>query len=320
MRARRKGSTSASRARAQALPKLPALSRSRPTIVLADSDTHFGSVLAPVVGFTKANGQREEPTDRQRAGAAAWIQRLDYFAALKSRLGARLVYIHNGDITEGVKHKSRQRISEDVEDHIALARIMLDPVVELADDAIFIRGTEAHAGIGSSLEEAVASKWRDSGKVWQPAEANKDDDPLTHYRVNIDIDGVRFDLEHHVAGAARPWTKGGNIQRRAISAMYEAIAKGARLADYVIRGHTHIAHDTGDNPPQPRGIICRPWQWEGSAYAHRIASEFTPAIGCQYVVIESPDSHYFRWYDAGMAPAPVWYSLPERAKRTRGKR
>jgi hypothetical protein len=273
----------------------------RPAIVLIDADTHYGSALSPVTEFVKTNGQTETPTPRQRHLADERRRMVDDMADMKAKTGASLVYVHLGDVTEGVKHKSHQRISEDEADHIALARIFLKPVAELADAIIAIRGTEAHAGIGSGLEEAAFAPWAD--KVWRP-----EDWPfLTQYRAFPVVNGVRFDLEHHIQGAGRPWTKGGNISRRVVSALSEMVAMNAAQADYLFRGHVHIAHDAGDNPPGAHGVICRVWKSEGDAYSHRIASEFLPAIGSQYVVCNGPGDHFFRWWPArDMGVRTVW--------------
>lgn len=280
------------------------VSSSRPAIVLIDADTHYGSVLAPVVPFVKANGQLETPNARQRHLADERRRMVDEMADMKARLGASLVYVHLGDVTDGVKHKSAQRISDDEADHIALAREFTKPVAELADAIIAIRGTEAHAGIGSGLEEAVFAPW--AAKVWRP-----DDWPhLTQYRVFAEVNGVRFDFEHHIQGAMRPWTKGGNISRRVVSALSEMVAMNAAQANYLFRGHVHIAHDAGDNPPAAHGVIARVWKAEGDAYSHRIASEFIPSLGSQYVVCNGPGDHFFRWWAArDMGTRTVWRAV-----------
>lgn len=278
-----------------------AVSHSRPVIVAVDSDCHFGSVLSPVVRFEKKNGQLETPSKRQQHLADERARFVDDMAGLKAKLNAFMLYVNLGDITEGVKHKSAQRISEDTEDHVALAQLFMKPVVDVADMVVAIRGTEAHTGIGSTLEEAVWKPFAD--KVWK---FDDEAGALTGYRAFIDVGGVRFDFEHHIAGAGRPWTKGGNIQRRAISAMFETSFAGEQPAHYVFRGHTHIAHDTGDNEPQPRGVICRTWKDKGDAFAHRIASEFNPALGAQYVIVNGPADHIFRWWKVREEAKKLW--------------
>ncbi len=273
------------------------------TIVSPDSDQHFGSILSPVLEFTKANGQIEQPTAVQ-LWLADWRARyVDAMRELKQRLAARYVHLWMGDLTEGAKHKSGQRISENEGDHVALAIRFVQPVAEMADLMVGIRGTEAHVGVGSSLEEAAFTPFAD--KMYReglPASQ------LTHYRVFLDVEGVKFDCEHHVGGAMRPWTKGGNIQRRAISAMYEMVERNAAIANYVFRGHTHIAHETGDNEPQPRGVICRTWKIDGDAFAHRIASEFIPKLGAQYVICDR-GKHEFHWFKVQIEPKQVWRPL-----------
>lgn len=262
------------------------ISNSRPVIVCIDSDTHFGSVLSPVLKFEKKNGQVEHPTKRQSYLADERRRFVDDMAGLKSKLNAFLLYVNLGDVTEGVKHKSAQRISEDIEDHVKLAQMFMKPISEVADLMVCIRGTEAHDGIGATLAEATFRPAAE--KVWK---FDEESGALTGYRAFIDVGGVRFDLEHHISGASRPWTKGGNIQRRAVSSWFETSFAGERPAHYVFRGHTHIAHDTGDNEPQPRGVICRTWKDAGDAFAHRIASEFSPQLGAQYVIVNGADEH-----------------------------
>lgn len=280
---------------------LEAVAASRSVIVCVDSDCHFGSVLSPVLRFEKKNGQWETPTKRQQYLADERRRFMNDMNDLKAKTNAFLLYVNLGDVTEGVKHKSAQRISEDAEDHVALAQMFMRDVAGVADMVLAIRGTEAHAGIGSSLEEAVWKPFAD--KLWR---FDQDSGALTGYRAFIDVGGVRFDFEHHVSGAGRPWTKGGNIQRRAISAMFETSFAGEQPAHYVFRGHTHIAHDTGDNEPQPRGVICRTWKDKGDAYAHRIASEFSPALGAQYVIVHGANDHIFRWWKVREEAKKLW--------------
>ncbi len=280
---------------------LEAVASSRPVIVAVDSDAHFGSVLSPVVRFEKKNGQWETPSKRQQHLADERQRFIEDMGTLKAKLNAFVLYVNLGDVTDGVKHKSAQRISEDVEDHVALAQLFMRPIADVADLMIAIRGTEAHDGIGATLAESTFRPFAD--KVWR---FDDESGALTGYRAFIDLAGVRFDFEHHISGAARPWTKGGNIQRRAVSAMFETAYVGAPPAHYVFRGHTHIAHETGDNEPQPRGVICRTWKDAGDAFAHRIASEFNPKLGAQYVIVNGPHDHIFRWWKVREEAKQLW--------------
>lgn len=285
------------------------LATTRPTIILIDADTHFGSVLSPVVRFLKTNGQYETPTKQQAHLAGERERMIDHFASEKAKTGAALVYVHMGDVVEGIKHRSKQRISDDPTDQITLAQTALRPALDLADIIIALRGTEAHDGIGNEYGDAVFAPWK--AKTWRP----EGWESPTVYRALVEISGVRFDLEHHVDGASRPWTRGGNIQRRAVSSVYEMLKDNIGQADYIFRAHTHDAFDSGMNPPFPRGIVCRPWKGRGDAFAHRIASSNPVTVGAQYVTVNGPGDHVFRWWDCLSEERATWHTVKMPTKK-----
>lgn len=241
------------------------ISNSRPVIVCIDSDTHFGSVLSPVLKFEKKNGQVEHPTKRQSYLADERRRFVDDMAGLKSKLNAFLLYVNLGDVTEGVKHKSAQRISEDIEDHVKLAQMFMKPISEVADLMVCIRGTEAHDGIGATLAEATFRPAAE--KVWK---FDEESGALTGYRAFIDVGGVRFDLEHHISGASRgrraATSNGGqclhgskhrspaNVQRTTsfaatpTSPTTPATTNHSRVALFVERGRTPATHSRIASP------------------------------------------------------------------------
>ena len=303
MSRRARSKVASSQKRKKPSESLGATHPSSPIIVLVDADTHFGSVLSPVTSFIKSNGQRETPSKEQQHLADERSRLVDFFVDLKHKKQASLIYVHCGDVVEGIKHKSKQRISDDPGDQIELARLFLRPLCDMADKIIGIRGTEAHDGIGNEYGEAVFSEWK--AKMWGP----EGWPALTVYRALVEIGGLKFDFEHHIDGASRPWTRGGNIQRRVVSSVYEMLVDKINAADYVFRAHTHDGFDTGANPPFPHGVICRPWKGRGDAFGHRIASVMPTILGSQYVVIEEPGQHYFRWWDCLNEGRSTWHPV-----------
>ncbi|KKK55381.1 hypothetical protein LCGC14_3075130, partial [marine sediment metagenome] len=74
--------------------------------------------------------------------------------------GEDFILVHNGDIIDGIHHKSTTQISHNINDQKNLALEMLSPIVSLPHCKGYyqIRGTEAHAGQAQEYEENIAQQ------------------------------------------------------------------------------------------------------------------------------------------------------------------
>jgi hypothetical protein len=81
------------------------------------------------------------------------------------------------------------------------------------------------------------------------------------YRRRLIIDGVLFDVAHHItlAGRRYAWTESGSANRLVAEFLVEAGRRGERVPDIVIRGHGHLPIDSGA-ATKPRALFLPGWQ------------------------------------------------------------
>jgi hypothetical protein len=221
----------------------------------------------------------------------------DELGKLRDGLGAHLIVIHNGDAHDGDHHDTPDIISRNLETQIRIAEAVFKPLLAVSDEHIIIRGTETHTGKDAWLEENLA---RTTGAMpamksrIKPTAATKvdvaADDEYSHWHLDIEINGVLFNIQHHPeSGSMRPWTKGGEVNRIAAMLVYEYAATGERIPDIALRAHKHSFLDSGTNHPT-RVFATPAWQ-ANTAFVHRIGAggSINPP-GCWYFICK--DGHY----------------------------
>jgi hypothetical protein len=266
---------------------------SKKAVVFAvTSDHHCGSV----VGLCPPEGVRITDDNEYRPGKAqAWIWSCweSYWKDVAERrkaLGADLYCAFNGDCVEGTDHHNTwEVISRAPEPQAYVAErvfgLAASPdcglVVPKADKVFVVRGTEAHVGQGASSEEHLAKKLKaqrhPGGKTW------------SHYRLRLDIHGVRIDMQHHGRTGTRPWTRTNAPGSLALEIFYEHAARGIPHPHLAIRSHRHTYADSYNAHPT-RVIQTPAWQLK-TAHAHKVAPESIADIGGLIVTI-TPDGKY----------------------------
>jgi hypothetical protein len=251
----------------------------RATVALV-SDTHGGGTTALMPpAFTTGEGVRVE---QNRYQAYLWECWTDYCQQVKAkrRTGAYVYGVYVGDITEGRHHDTVQIISASEEDHVAVGVEILNQFVPHTDLFACVRGTPAHAGAVSTLEERVVREFR-SYNLDKPAVG------FTHKILRAELDGVRLNLAHHISG--------GTVRRitgieGAVKAHLELCGElGETRADYLVRAHKHRWADTAQTY-RTRGFVLPAWQFP-TEYVYRFAPESAPSIGGAFIDIYSDGTH-----------------------------
>lgn len=227
-------------------------------------------------------------SDRQKWIWARWKHYWGAVNKTKEHTGWPVTSIMLGELADDIssKHKSSQVVTTNPSDMINLAVRTLGPAMEVADDIVVLRGTEAHSGTSSNLDETVA---REIGAQRSPMGT------YSWWQFRATYSGVTIDAAHHPGTSSRvPHTSGNEANRLASKLFYEYsienVIKTRRGKDIIpwphlaVRGHNHKPADSGDNQPggHPdaaiRTIITPAWKF-GTSFGYRIAGSKLPIGG-----------------------------------------
>lgn len=219
-------------------------------IVVVMGDTHINST----VGLCKPNITLDDGGTYQASKGQRWLWRsfLDYVDTVKAHqvsTDGRVTLILNGDTIEAdTKGRSRQVITRNKADIIRMAYNTLEPIIEISDRVIVVRGTAAHVGKSAEYEEEFAS---DLTGVVMNGEIS------SWWEIDVEIGGVLMNIMHHGKIGRQPNTRSNPLNTIATNMMFDCIGK--RLPDIVLRSHNHVKADTYDNYPC-RVLALPAWQ------------------------------------------------------------
>ena len=243
-----------------------------PIVVAVVSDLHSGSTVGlcpPIINLDDGG--------TYRAGHhQVWLWHCwkDFCKKARRRAkkqGGKFVAIVNGDATEGNHHHTRAVIGSGNETlQMRIAEANLGKLLEHADAAYFTRGTPAHVGGQSKLEEKIADNWTN---VIRHSEA-----AATWWHLRLDVNGTLFDVAHHGSVGRLHWTKANSLGKIATTAIMQAHESGQRPANVVIRSHLHQYVDTGNNYRTIRVIGTPAWQLI-TGFVHRISPGSLADVG-----------------------------------------
>lgn len=240
--------------------------RTMATLVAVVSDLHCGTTrgLMPPA-FMTDDGIEIRASRYQSAAYEAW---LDFWNIVKLRKGQRRLWvIVLGDLCdiELFGAGGSQRLSGNNADAVKLTEIVMNMPLSMAERWFFVRGTEAHCGAGSYLEELAAK-----------ALGATPDDETGNYSwrwLPLQVDGVTMDLAHHPATyGSRWWTKHVAVTREAQIIALNYIDRNERVPDLALRGHYHYAGDSGQII-RPRALFVPSWALPTAYNLRRAASE-----------------------------------------------
>jgi len=233
-------------------------------VIAVVSDTHINSTVAlctPTVILD--DGGTYEASNAQRWIWHNWAEQFWPWVGQRARaVGAKKIYgIFNGDIADSDKHDGVQVITRNTTSIQRMAEQTLRPALDVIDEPIFVRGTEAHVGKSASIEEKIAE---DLGGVRDPT-----NDTWSWWYFTGEFAGVQVDAAHHPeTSGRRPWTaKAAAARQSAITAAH--YAKRGELPPHVaLFGHVHYFADSGMDT-MPRTFFLWPWQLT-TAFGHRL--------------------------------------------------
>lgn len=243
-------------------------------IVAGVGDIHsctMSGLMPPVVKLD--DGSRRLHNDDQ---AWSWESWLDYWQIIYNEKVERkqpVVVIFNAEIADINKHSPAEQVVHDEATAIDIAIETITPALDVGDIFFVTRGTEAHSGKLSSLDEIVAQRIG--------AQKNRARGTWSWYNLFLEVAGVTFDVGHHPGhGHMRPWTRGGGANRLAMSIVNAYHDAGETPPQITLRGHNHKYEDSGRNF-STLAVINHSWKTSDS-FGYRIgAGRHTLPIGGQ---------------------------------------
>jgi len=246
-------------------------------IVPITSDLHFNCTVAlstPVVERDRAGTYHHSPT--QAWLWASWLDYWDRVEKLKRKHRAKVVSVFNGDLVDMNTHSHYELISLNEDDVISGAIQTMEPGLDISDYHFVVRGTEAHTGGCSWVEEQLAK--------WTGAEPDEDTGTFSWYWLTMKLNGLGLGFAHQpCTNTIRRWTQGNAANRQAATLVHEFFGEEDH-PDLAFFGHFHHNEDSYDNYPI-RVIYLKSWVAHTS-YDERTRSWELPKIGGVILMID----------------------------------
>jgi len=236
--------------------------------VILAQDAHINSAVGlctPSVNLDDGGTYRS--SRGQRWLWSCWTDYIDQVRAIDDCIK---VLVLNGDMGEiDVRRRSSQLVSPNKATIQRLAIDVLSPMVDIVDHVFVIRGTLAHSGKSSWLEEAIA---QDFDNVVPQSEGVASWWHLRHVFSN-----VRFDITHHSRMGGVPRTSHNAANMLAYDTISHYHVMEQPLPHIIYRGHNHRRADSGRNFLPTLAIQGPAWQ---------LATEFVYRIGQENAIAD----------------------------------
>lgn len=179
-------------------------------------------------------------------------------AELYTKEADRVTWIINGDMVDkDHRNRSYQYITQSPTRIANMAIDVLTPGLEVADQVLVIRGTEAHTGKNGNMEEDVAKDIVSDNKC--TVIRNNETDTASWYHYRGVLGGLRIDVSHHTSMGSLPWTSANAANKLAADAFMNYNLLGQKIPGLLVRSHVHKHADSHDNYPV-RAVVLPAWQ------------------------------------------------------------
>lgn len=270
------------------------------TTIAYSSDHHINSTLGlcpRTVNLDDGGTYRSSRIQTQLLHA--WEDYIEQIAKLpKPR-----VAVFGGDLGElDTKRRSHQIVTANKATIQRMIIQIIEPLLDICDGAIFIRGTLAHVGKSSWLEEAIA----------QDIDISIPDvGTQSHYHFRGKVDGYRFDFAHHAQMGGLPWTeKHAAIRAGDIMLIRYLVDMKEQPPNVAVRSHNHRYADSGGNfKDHDMFVVCSRCFQGKTEFVHRIGKENTvPHIG-GHAFITTKSSIQYKDYPYLVKRGRIWQNV-----------
>lgn len=242
--------------------------------IVVVSDTHIGSDvgLVPPAARLDRGGHYE----LNRAQRWLWEKWAEFWAAVWSRT-RDYIFVHLGDVVDGVHHGGREAITENLAIQTEMAVALLKDPCRRARFRFFLRGTTAHAGLAAETEEMIARE----------LDASRDPETgaYTWYDLTLRHDGQVIHMAHHMPVSLVLHYQSTPLMREMFSAICAAAHTGNPPPQVYVRAHSHTYVSVRTS--MYRAVAVPPWQLRTS-YSYR-RGVYTLTVGG--IVIYQDDGH-----------------------------
>ena len=207
-----------------------------PVLLVHVGDLHVGSTVALMPPKIRLDdGGYHYASEEQLWYWECWQRFWQDTAELKEKFGALCVVIFGGDEREGDHHNTTQIWAKNVGDQNRGVLQTLEVARDVADRAVFVRGTPSHDGPAAGATEAYASIL--SMRGW---DIIGDGDRFSWWNYTGVWGGVKVDVAH--APGTKSWvphTKDLSASRHAQYSWEEYHQDGIEAPDIIVRHHVH---------------------------------------------------------------------------------
>lgn len=225
-------------------------------------DTHVGDRLGlyPGAGFVIDGGSLVQPNPIQRAIREFYDEVIDM--CLTEIGGEDFILLHKGDVVEGHHHRSKSALSANHHDQVYNSTELFKPLCDRASRTYFVRGTPAHVGEDSEIEEIVAGMCQA-----EKSAMGHRCHPLLVFKWN----GLVFHVAHHIAGTSVAASRATALMSELVELQRTAGAEGLEAPDIVSRGHRHVGTMVSDCTHKGMAWSVATPGWQGkTGFAYKI--------------------------------------------------
>ena len=191
--------------------------------------------------MTLDDGGEYRGNDTQRFLWRCWVDYWSQVEALQKQTGYPILAVFNGDVAEiDAKSRTSQVITRNKASAMGIVRSALERPIQLADWALFIRGTTAHVGKSAWMEE-LAGDYDNTIKT--------DAGRFSWWNWRGWVDNLLIDFQHAVRLGTKEDTRPNALGALALEIEREAYREGRRVPHLAIRSHGHHYAETYDNFP-----------------------------------------------------------------------
>jgi hypothetical protein len=227
-----------------------------PLLNLVISDTHCGSdvgLLPPLVELEDGQHIGHGKNKKQKWLWESWSDMQE--RALQVIGKEPFVLTFNGDLIEGIHHRSEEVVAAKIMEHITIAKEAMGGLVKRAAKVYIVRGTECHV---RDLETVFA----------QAFDLDKAKD-IQQYKIH----GCLVDARHHMSTTSRLHLEATALSVEMANLRSNLTRVGHPLPRVFIRGHRHVMGDYSDG----ESMILVPGAWQClTRHGHKVVPGSMP--------------------------------------------
>lgn len=193
----------------------------------------------------------------------------------------------NGDLVDGIHHRTLQVMSADVADQTAAVLEVLRPLTDRAAALYLTKGTECHTR-------------NDELRIGKELGARRDPSTGHHAwdRLELEFGKIVIAASHHTPTTSRPYLEASQHSIQLGAEIMERARNGKKIPRIILRAHRHLPGIWNDG----RLISVTTGAWQGlTRYGRKVVPHAVPAPSCAVLDFrnaapgELPSVHQKTW-------------------------